>query len=78
MHIQDIVYQTLGFEGPLDIPDTEIECPECKLFFEASKWSAFDTDCESCGSHPVLKCPHDHYFDPYGGAVMEFTTRVIP
>ena len=72
MHIQDIVYRTADFDGPLDIPGAKIECPECKEFHDASAWSAYDVDCESCGSHPILNCPNHHYFDPYGGSVTEF------
>lgn len=52
-----------------DSSTVEIECPECLVFYPGHMWTAYQTDCESCGSHPVLKCPNKdtyHYFDPYG------------
>jgi Zn finger protein HypA/HybF involved in hydrogenase expression len=78
MNILDIVYETVDINGgPLNFPDLEIECPECKTFYSASEWNAYDTDCDSCGSHPILKCPQDHFFDPFADDVKEFNTQKI-
>jgi Zn finger protein HypA/HybF involved in hydrogenase expression len=50
MNIQDIVYETTGIEGgPIELPGVKIECPKCEEFYDASKWDAYDTNCESCG-----------------------------
>lgn len=79
MHIVDIVQNTVNCdEGPLDLPNTEIECPECKEFFDASRWAAFEVPCDCCGGHFVLNCPNHHYFDPYRVPnVKEFSTRNV-
>lgn len=71
MNIQDIVCETTGIDGgPIELPGVKIECPECKEFHDASKWTAYDI----CGGHPILRCPNGHYFDPYNGDVVEFNT----
>lgn len=78
MRIQDIVCNTVDCDdGPLDMPGVEIECPECKEFFDASEWAAYEVPCECCGGHFVLNCPNSHYFDPYHGDVTEFNTRNV-
>nr|DAF94104.1 MAG TPA: DNA-directed RNA polymerase [Myoviridae sp. ctu2j3]DAF94307.1 MAG TPA: DNA-directed RNA polymerase [Myoviridae sp. ctu2j3] len=67
IRVDDAAYQTIDWEGPLDFPGQEIECPECREWHAADRWAAYDTYCESCGGHPILSCPKNHYFDPYGG-----------
>lgn len=68
IEVRDIVYKTLDFEGPLDIPGKEVRCPECDVFYPASEWTAYDVDCDCCGSHPLLGCPISmHHFDPFRG-----------
>lgn len=77
MKIQDIVYETAFPDDTIDLPGLEIECPECNVFIVASKWKVVDTDCESCGSHPVLMCPQWHFFDPHYDEIKEFKTRKV-
>jgi hypothetical protein len=75
MNVRDLIYETKEYEGPLNLPGKSIECPECKIFYEASKWSAWDCPCDSCGSHPILLCPERHTFDPYGGDDLDLQVK---
>lgn len=77
MKVRHLVVETAGFEGPLDMEGKEIECPECAAYHPASSWSAWDVNCESCGSHPILMCPNHHTFDPYNGQDEDLIVRDI-
>lgn len=82
--VDELVYKTADiFEGHLDLPGKSIQCPNCEVFYPASEWTAYDTDCETCGGHPILGCPTmEHFFDPFHGdgatcLLIEDSARVV-
>ena len=66
--VADLVCEVADWEGPLDLPDLEIECPTCNAFHPGSEWKAYEVPCGCCGGHNILMCAVDplHTFDPWG------------
>jgi len=38
--------------------DTEIQCQYCNAWSAFKEWGPTSVECETCGDHDALECPH--------------------
>lgn len=58
MRVEDLVFIDFRNRQKPQTEEDEILCPICEGWFPVKDWEEDIIDCEICGDHSALVCPH--------------------